>query len=238
MITTEHTFKAFTRELSQLSGAVGQMGELVQSQLGMVITAITKRDAALAALVDSAEADIHKHEQELSAFSVRMLALRQPVALDLRSIVAALKISVDLERISDYAASVARRVAELNQVTLDAPMETLVAMAELVMEMLGEALEAYRDRDVEHAAKTWQMDDRIDDLYTNLLCTLRSHMVEDSQRVTACTTLLLVARNLERMGDHVTNICEHVHFMVSGTPWQRPEKVSNLVCGESNDCNS
>jgi phosphate transport system protein len=146
-----------------------------------------------------------------------MLALRQPVAQDLRVIVGALKISGDIERIADYAANVAKRALVLNQIPPVKPTAAVPRLGRLVQEIVKEVLDAYVEQNTERALKVWKQDEEVDDMYTGLFRELITYMMEDPRNITACTHLMFIAKNVERIGDHATNIAETIYFLVQGT---------------------
>jgi phosphate transport system protein len=192
--------------------------------------AIARRDPAMAEAVVRNDKAVDDLEHEVDSLTVRMLALRQPVALDLRVIVAALRVSIDLERIADYAANIAKRVRDLNQIPMQEPIGTIIRMGEWAQEMLEDAVRAYLTRDAGLAEKVWHRDDEMDRLYTKLLCSLRTLMTEDNHAVAPCSHLLLVAKCMERMGDHITNIAEHIQFLVRGTCHHQISARGKLEC--------
>jgi phosphate transport system protein len=155
-------------------------------------------------------------ERELESFVIRLLALRQPVAQDLRQIVAALKMSSDLERIGDYAANVAKRSIVLSQFNLPFKLGGLAHMARLVQESLKLTVDAIGDEDADKAIQVWRGDQAVDDIYTAIFRELVTYMMEDPRNITPCTHLLFIAKNLERIGDHATNISETIHFAATG----------------------
>jgi phosphate transport system protein len=157
-------------------------------------------------------------EREVESLVVRLLALRQPMARDLRQILAALKIASDLERIGDYAANVAKRSIALSQVPPVRPVYSLPRMGRLGQEMIKDMLDAYVERDADKALAVWLRDEELDEMYTSLFRELLTYMIEDPRNITACTHLLFMAKNLERIGDHTTNIAETLYFLVHGTP--------------------
>jgi len=159
-------------------------------------------------------------------------ALRQPVASDLRHIVAALKISSELERIADYAANVAKRTLVLNQLPAVKPVSAVLHLARIVQEILKDILDAYIERDVEKAIRVWNRDEEVDDMYTGLFRELITYMMEDPRTITACTHLMFMAKNIERIGDHATNIAETLHFLVVGTPLKGARPKGNTVQAE------
>jgi len=164
------------------------------------------------------DARVDELEQLAGAQVVRLLALRQPMASDLREIVAALKISSDLERIGDYAANIGKRVVALSQVPPFRLPATLPRMGWLAQQNIRDTLAAYAERDTDKAYRAWQADEELDETYSSLFRELLTHMMEDPRNIGACTHLLFIAKNIERIGDHATNIAETVYFMVVGEP--------------------
>jgi phosphate transport system protein len=215
---SEHTVKSFDEELSHLSNTIARMGGLAEAQLGAALQALGNRDSDLAVRVVAADAQVDELEQEVQHFTVRLLALRQPVAADLRQIVAALKIASELERIADYAANVAKRALVLNQQAAVKPVGAVINLARLVQSILKDIMDAYVEQDVDKAIGVWNRDEEVDDLYTGLFRELITYMMEDPRTITACTHLMFMAKNIERIGDHATNIAETLHFLVVGTP--------------------
>lgn len=213
----DHTVTRFTLELRQLNAVIQEMGTLAASQLQAAMKALSSRDSKFAAEVVLNDELVNRLEHEVDTATMRLLALRQPVALDLRAIVAALRISIDLERVADYAANVAKRVRALSPTPFTEPIDMLLRMGEVARDMIGRVVEAYQEKNVDLAMEVWRRDDAIDALYKDLMCILASLMSEDSRHVPPCIDLLLMSKSLERIGDHVTNIAEHVCFLVQGT---------------------
>ncbi|WP_366554792.1 phosphate signaling complex protein PhoU [Aquibaculum sediminis] len=214
--SSEHIIRAYDEELQSLNGLIARMGGLAESQLAAAVDALVKGDTERAQRIVAGDRALDELEQEIDAAVVRMLALRQPVAGDLRSVVAALKIASDLERIGDYAKNVAKRSTALAQ---SRQMETLGAiarMARLVQAGIKQVLDAYLQRDARLALDVWERDREIDEMYTGLFRATLTYMMEDPRNITPATHLLFIAKNIERMGDHATNIAEVVHFMVTG----------------------
>ena len=147
---------------------------------------------------------------------MRVLALRQPMATDLREVIAALKISSDLERIGDYAANVAKRVVALNQIPPIPTAKAIPRMARLAQNIIKDTLDAYTARDAERAIDVWHRDEEIDEMYTGLFRELLTYMMEDPRNITPSTHLLFIAKNIERIGDHATNVAEIIHYLVTG----------------------
>ena len=221
----EHTVKSFEQELQRLSSLISQMGGIAEAQLKGALDALVRRDMALAARVMAGDQQLDEHERTIEQNTVHMLALRQPMAIDLREILAALKISTDLERIGDLAANIAKRATALAQLPPVALTGSVPRMGHIVEEMLRDVLDAYIDRDVAKAVGAWQRDRDLDQLYSSLFQDILALMMEDPRNSTPCAHLLFIAKNLERAGDHATNVAETVYFLVKGTnlPGSRPK---------------
>ena len=217
-MVSEHIIKSYDEELHRLADAITQMGGLAETQLASAIEAVVKRDSRMAAEVVEADARIDQLEHDIEGLVLRLLALRQPMAIDLRQIFAALKISSDLERIADYAANVAKRSIVLNQAPPVKPAFSIPRMGRLGQAMIKDILDAYVERDAEKALAVWARDEELDEMYTSLFRELLTYMIEDPRNITPCTHLLFMAKNIERIGDHATNIAETLYFMVNGTP--------------------
>lgn len=213
---SEHIFSAYSDELQALNGLIARMGGLAETQLAAAVEALVKGDAELAERTIRTDQQLDALEQEVDAAVVRILALRQPVATDLRSVVAALKISADLERIGDYAKNIAKRSLPLSQTTQIETIRALPRMARLVQAGIKQVLDAYLQRDAAAAVDVWKHDREVDEMYTGLFRATLTYMMEDPRNITPAAHLLFIAKNIERMGDHATNIAEVVHFMVTG----------------------
>jgi len=217
-MASEHIVKSYDQELQRLDNIIAEMGGLAETQLASAIDAVAKRDSALAAQVIESDGNVDELEREVESLVVRLLALRQPMARDLRQIVAALKTATDLERIGDYASNVAKRSIALDQMPPVKPASAIQRMGRSCGAMIKDMLDAYVERDADKAMAVWLHDEEIDDLYTSLFRELLTYMIEDPRTITACTHLLFMAKNLERIGDHTTNIAETLYFLVHGTP--------------------
>jgi phosphate transport system protein len=217
-MVSEHIIKSYDEELRRLDNAITQMGGLAETQLASAIEAMVKRDSRLAADVVEADARVDELEQDIESLALRLLALRQPMAVDLRQILAALKTASDLERIGDYATNVAKRSIVLNQSPPVKPAFSIPRMGRLGQAMIKDVLDAYVERDADKALLVWARDEELDEMYTSLFRELLTYMIEDVRNITACTHLLFMAKNIERIGDHATNIAETLYFMVHGTP--------------------
>jgi phosphate transport system protein len=228
-MTSEHIIKSYDEELRRLNNTIMQMGGLAEGQLAAAIEAVMKRDSALAAHVVEGDAQVDRLEQDVDGLVVRLLALRQPMARDLREILAALRIASDLERICDYAANVAKRSIVLNQSPPVRPVYTLPRMVKLAQALTKDVLDSYVARDADKALIVWARDEELDEMYSSLFRELLTYMMEDPRNITACTHLLFMAKNVERIGDHATNIAETVYFLVNGTPLTqaRPKRDSS-----------
>ena len=214
--TGEHIVKSYDEELKRLTGEIQRMGDLALAQLDASIDAVMERDSSEAMKIVQSDGTIDVLEQEVSHDVVRLLALRQPMARDLREILAALRIAADIERIGDYAANVAKRSIVLNQ---SAPVQLAYALprlARIAETLVREVLAAYHDYDADRALAAWARDEELDEQYTGLFRELLTYMMEDPRNITPCTHLLFMAKNLERIGDHATNIAENVYFLVHG----------------------
>src|SRR5690242_8020156 len=226
LMMNEHTAKAFDTDLQELTRKVAEMGGLAEREIADAIQALTRRDANLAMRVVAADPTIDALQQEIEEKAVLTIARRQPMAVDLREIVSALRISNDLERIGDLAKNIAKRVIALNA---EFPPPKLIRgvehMTDLLLSQLKAVLNAYARRSVAEAMAVWRGDEEIDAVCTSVFRELLTYMMEDPRNITLCIHLLFCAKNIERMGDHATNIAETVHYMIEGKPItdQRPK---------------
>jgi phosphate transport system protein len=212
----KHTVLAFDAELKSLHRTVCEMGSLAAQQLEAAVAALVERDDAKAAAVIARDVELDTREQAVEAMVVRVLALRQPMARDLREVMAALKIANNLERIGDFAANCAKRTMALTQFPPTGPLRSLTRMADLAGGMVRDVVDAYVTHDLARAMAVRDRDAEVDALYTSLFRELLTYMMEGPQNITPCTHLLFVAKNIERIGDHATNVAESVGFLVSG----------------------
>ena len=215
----EHTAKAFDVDLQDLSRMVAEMGGLAEKQIADSVDALAKRDSLRAERVIAADAAMDNLQREIEERSVLTIARRQPMAVDLREIVSALRIANDLERIGDLAKNIAKRVTPI---TAEFHPQKLIRgvehMAALVLAQLKQVLDSYAGHDIEKALAVWRGDEEIDAICTSLFRELLTYMMEDPRHITFCIHLMFSAKNIERMGDHATNIAETVYFMVQGRP--------------------
>jgi phosphate transport system protein len=215
-LMTEHTVRAFDEDLKHMTDLLTRMGGLVEQQLAGAINALMRRDVERAAQIMEADRTIDRLEDELDSVAVRVLALRHPMAVDLRLIMTALKVASDLERMGDYAANVAKRTLTLAKLDPVQPVAAIPGMARIVQEMVHDVLDALIERDLEKALAVWRRDEEVDDRYNGLFRELLTYMMEDPRHISPCTHLLFIAKNIERIGDHATNIAEQINFLVKG----------------------
>jgi phosphate transport system protein len=222
----EHTLRAYDEELEGLTAELSRMGGLAEVEVSDSVRAIARRDVALAQAVIARDARLDEIEAEIERRAIRMIALRQPVADDLRRTVAALKISTNLERCGDLAKNIAKRalvIAESDPLT---PLtRSIERMGELVSARLKDVLDAFAARDIDRARVVWQRDQEVDEHYDSIFRELLTYMMADPRTITSCAHLLFVAKNLERIGDHATNIAEIILYEVTGEQMtdQRPK---------------
>jgi phosphate transport system protein len=217
-MTYEHTVKGLDEQLARLSNMIARMGGIAEDQIGGAIQSVVRRDADLAAAVVEADQKVDMLEREIDGQAVSLLALRQPMASDLRTVVSALRIASDVERIADYAANVAKRAIALAQMPPVSPIFQIPRMGKVARDMVHDVLDAYVAHDVAKAVEVWNRDEELDEIYSSLFRELLTYMMEDPRNITACTHLLFIAKNIERIGDHVTNIAETIHYLVVGKP--------------------
>jgi phosphate transport system protein len=213
----EHTVRAFEEELRTLDSKIAQMGGLAEQCLGRAIDALERRDPALAEATIRQDEMIDRLERELEEMAVSIIARRQPMALDLRQIITVIRVAYDLERIGDLAKNIAKRaMAIASEPRPNTLMIGLKHIGDKALAQLKDVLDAYSQRDPEKALTVWMKDQEIDNLYNSLFRELLTYMLEDPRNIGLCTHLLFGAKNIERIGDHTTNIAEMIHFMVHG----------------------
>ena len=213
----QHTVKAFDEDITRLRGLIAEMGGLSEVAIERSLEALVKGDDAIAKSVTKGDKQIDALESEVDKLAVRIIALRAPMADDLREVIAALKIAGVIERIGDYAKNIAKasRKIGLERKKFE-PLTLLPAMAEITIEMVHDVLTAYAARDPELAKDVIAADAKVDAFYDSIFRNLVSHMVETPSSISSAAQLLFVARNLERIGDHATNVAEMVHFAATG----------------------
>ncbi|MBB3897798.1 phosphate signaling complex protein PhoU [Roseococcus suduntuyensis] len=212
----QHIVRSYDDDLKRLLEMISRMGGLAERQVADSAQALMRRDTELAADVVQRDAALDEMEREVEAFCVRLLALRQPMAQDLRLIIACMKISQDLERIGDYARNGAKRAIVVSQQPSLGSFNGFARMAEMVQENLKDAIDALVEGDAAKADAVWAADAPIDGIYNGIFREMLTFMMEDPRNITSATHLLFIAKNMERIGDHATNIAERVHFAVLG----------------------
>jgi phosphate transport system protein len=227
-MATEHIVKSYDQEITLLTRRVLEMGGLVEQQIASAIDALVKRDVAAAAEVVGLDDQLDRMEEEIDQHAIRLLATRQPMAVDLRVITMAMRIADDLERIGDYAGNIAKRCKRLVESPPIKPLYTIPRMAQITQAMLKDVLDAYVERDVAKAVAAWHRDDEVDEMYTSVFRELLTYMMEDPRNISPCLDLIAVAKHLERMADHATNIAEKIHYMIHG---QRMNRLPQPAAG-------
>ncbi len=210
----QHIVSSYDEDMNDLQRRIIQMGGLVERQIDLAIQSLAKRDVELAARVIEQDDEIDNMEEEIDKEAIRILATRQPLAIDLRVVAMATKISNDLERIGDYAANMAKRSLSLAKTPPLKPLYTIPHMGQITQGMMKQILDAYVQRDSVKAMGAWHRDDEVDQLYDSLFRELMTYMLEEPRNIPTCLDLLAVAKHLERIGDHACNIAEKIHYMV------------------------
>jgi phosphate transport system protein len=212
----EHTIKAFDLEIGELRGLISEMGGRAEAAIDKAMTALVRGDSALAASVVADDAKIDLLETQVEKLAVRIIGLRAPMADDLREVVAALKIAGVIERIGDYAKNIAKRVNTLKEHRKIEAISVLPAMANVANEMVHDVLDAFAARDADAALRVCERDREVDDFYNSIFRALVTYMMENPPTITSAAHLLFVAKNIERIGDHATNVAEMVYFAATG----------------------
>jgi phosphate transport system protein len=229
---TDHTVRAYDAELVELRERIAEMGGLAEKMLSDAMQALLKRDLTLAQVAIAADRRLDLIQREVEDKAVLTITKRQPVASDLREIVAAMRLANDIERIGDLAKNIAKRVVAMNGEY--PPLKVVfgaVNLATLVLGQLKDVLDAYAQRSAELSLQVWRRDDEVDALYTSLFRELLTYMMEDPRNITFCTHLLFCAKNIERIGDHATNIAENAYYLVTGEllPVERPKADTTAI---------
>ena len=225
-VMPEHIAKAFDADLQELTRKVAEMGGLAEREVAESVHALARRDNELARKVIAADAQIDALQLEIEEKAILTIARRQPMAVDLREVVGALRVANDLERIGDLAKNIGKRVLALSG---EFPSQKVIRgvehMTSLVLAQIKQVLDSYAARDVSIALAVWKGDEEIDAMCTSLFRELLTYMMEDPRNISFCIHLMFCAKNIERMGDHATNIAETVHYMIEGFPIaeQRPK---------------
>ena len=223
---SEHIVKSYDEDLSQLNTMLAQMGGLVEQQLDDAIDALTRRDTALADRVIQNDDRVDALEHQIEERAILTIARRQPVARDLREIMVAIRDASDLERIGDLAKNTAKRTHAMSDQLPRKLMAGVTRMGRLAQVELKNILDAYSRTDAEMAMEVWRSDEELDALYNSIFRELLTYMMEDPRNISLCTHLLFGAKNMERIGDHATNIAENIYYLVHGKPLtdERPKK--------------
>src|SRR3954465_11245090 len=229
---SEHTVKAFDAELHELTRQIPAMGELVVNQIGDAVSALADHDLELARRIIAADADVDRLQREIEEKAVLTIARRQPMAVDLREVVGSLRVATGLERVGDYAKNISKRVIKTGaRIGPAAAVSGLQHMTDLVVTALSQVLEAYAERDVAKALAVWNGDEAIDAANKALFAELLTAMMADPRTVPSGIHLLFCAKNIERMGDHATNIAETVYYIVQGVPLDAERPKGDAIGG-------
>jgi phosphate transport system protein len=221
MVTSQHIVSAYDDELSALDRMVAEMGGQVEQLLADSVSGLVRNDLDFAKGVVAADKNIDQLELDINQQATQLLALRQPMAADLRAVVASLKISNDLERMGDYAKNIAKRTITLaNASFIPSMSRSIESISRMVEEMIGTVLDAYRKRDADMARDVIAKDEGVDQLYTSLFREILTYMMEDPRNITVCTHYLFIIKNIERIGDHATNIAEQIYYVAEGAPYE------------------
>ncbi len=228
---SDHIMKAYDDDLTQLKTMLAQMGGLAEDQLAKAIDAIARRDTNLADLVIAGDDKIDALERQVEEKAILTIAKRQPMARDLREIMVAIRVSSDLERIGDLAKNTAKRTHAISEALPRKLITGLTRMGRIAQEQLKNILDAYAQTNAEKAIAVWRADEELDALYNSIFRELLTYMMEDPRMIGLCTHLLFGAKNMERIGDHATNIAENIYFLVNGKPIleERPKKDSTSM---------
>jgi len=233
-----HIVREFDKELQKLDNLIAELGGLAESQLADAVDALVNRDAERAQLIAEADARLDDLERQIDELGIDIMIRRQPMAGDFRIVIAALKTSSTLERIGDYAKNIAKRTIALSQMPAIGSVRSVQRMAELAQAQIKMALDAYLNRDADLAEDVRVRDQEIDSMHTSLFRELLTYMMEDHRTITACTHLLFIAKNLERIGDHATSISENLLFLIHGSMPEnaRPKKdAAHYTVSDQND---
>jgi phosphate transport system protein len=228
----EHTVKSFDADLESLDRHISEMGGIAEKMLGDAMEALAGLNAELAQQVVASDPRLDLLQREIEEYCIRTIARRQPMAVDLREIIGAIRISGDLERIGDLAKNIAKRAAKVaGEGRMPRAIIGIKSMRDLAAMQLNDVLDAYAQRDAERAREVWARDAELDALEDSVFRDLLTFMMEDPRNITFCTHLLFCSKNLERVGDHTTNIAETVVFMVTGEslPLERPRAIDSTT---------
>lgn len=231
--TGAHTLKAFDEDLDRLRALISQMGGLAEHAIREAMRCLVNRDLEAAEKIVENDKKLDALEIETERRAIQVIALRAPMAGDLRDVVAALKISAVVERIGDYAKNIAKRVPQLDAARDIEPLSLMPEMARIATEMVHDVLNAFVERDAEAAERVYKRDEAVDDFYNSIFRTLLTHMMENPHNITQAAHLLFIAKNVERVGDHATNIAEMVYYAATGE--HLPERANREEEGEADN---
>jgi phosphate transport system protein len=229
----DHTVKAFTEELEALAHEVARMGGLAETAVNDSIAAVVRRDTALAEAIIERDAKIDAAQRDVEKRAIRLFALRQPFASDLRVVLTGWRIAGELERVGDLAKNIAKRTLILNQAEPIQLTRSIERMGRIAAGHLKQVLDAYSNRDVEAAVSVWFQDEDIDAHYNSLFRELVTYMMEDPRTITQAAHMLFIAKNIERIGDHCTNIAEYIHYLVTGEDIARERPKADAEAPEA-----
>jgi len=216
---TAHTVTAYDQELQALENGISRMGGLAEQQLRLALSAISNADPELAIKAIASDPEIDAMQREVEEMAVQLIARRQPVAVDLRVVLSALRTASDIERIGDLAKSTAKRLAQFDEKAWLSPMtKSLTAIGDLALIQLKTVLDAYSQRNLDQALLVWNRDEELDRQYNALFRELLTYMMEDPRTISFSAHLLFCAKNIERIGDHCTNIAEIAAYIITGEP--------------------
>jgi len=227
----DHIVSGYDADLNTLNAKLAEMGSAVESMVSDVIKSLKKRDNELAEKVISKDEHVNKLQEDVDEDALRIMALRHPMATDLRRVIGAVRVANDLERIGDLAEGIARRTLSLNEVDRVALSKGVARMGKLTKNQLSQALDAFLREDTKLAMQVWMGDQDIDEMYNSIFRELLTYMMADPRTITASASLLFIAKNLERIGDHATNICEAIYFTNEGTQLIRDPQIETLRQG-------
>lgn len=234
----EHTVRSYADEMSQLTAEVARMGGLAEAQVADGVDSIARRDVGLAQTVIARDERLDALQREIERRAIRLIALRQPMAVDLRRTVSAIKMASDLERTGDLARNIAKRGLVLAEAEpMSALTRSVERMGRLVASRMKDVLDAYTGQDLELAHSVWSRDQEVDEHYNSLFRELLTYMMGDPRTIALCAHLLFIAKNLERIGDHATNLAEIVHFEITGheLTGERPKWDTITEAGPTGD---
>ena len=213
-----HIVTGYDDDLNEISTTLSHMGGLVESMTADSVEAIRKRNSELANSVISRDKQVNEMQEKIDEDAMKLLALRHPMATDLRRTISAIRCASDLERVGDLAEGIAKRALSINDEERIALAKGVGRIGKLVKQQLSGALDALMREDADKALQVWLSDEDVDEMYNAIFRELLTYMMEDPRTISACTSFLFVSKNLERIGDHATNICESVYFTVHGKP--------------------